>query len=66
MTRIASITAKSRRLALRSGRVPRSPAPARQRDPAEQAAAAQRSESRFRRVRDATETSFLLNGGGHV
>ncbi len=66
MTRIASITAKSRRLTLRSRRVSWSPAPARQRDPAEQAAAFQRSETHFRRVRDATETSFLLNGGRHV
>jgi hypothetical protein len=66
MTRVASITAKSPRLALWSRRESRLSAPPKQRDPAEQAAALQRSETRYRRVREAAEASFLMNGGRYL
>jgi hypothetical protein len=66
MTRVASIAVKSPRLAFWSRRESRVPAPRRQQDPAEQAAASRRSESHYRRVRDVTEASFFMNGGRYL
>jgi len=42
------------------------PVPPKQRDAAEQAAALQRSDAHYRRVTDAIEASFLMNGGRYL
>ncbi len=66
MIRVSSITAKHPWLAIPYRRGSATPAPPKQRDPTEQAAALQRMESHYRRVRDAVEASFLMNGGRYV
>ena len=63
MTAAAGATAKAPRLAVWPRRESQAPAPSKRRDPAEQAAALQRSESRYQRVKGSTEASFLMNGG---
>ena len=63
MTRVASVTAKAPWLLFWPRRESRAPAPSKQRSPAEQAAALHRNEGRYRRVKDRTEASFLMNGG---
>ena len=63
MTAAAGATAKAPRLAVWPQRESQAPTPSKRRDPAEQAAALQRSESRYQRVKGSTEASFLMNGG---
>ena len=63
MTAAAGATAKAPRLAVWPRRESLAPTPSKRRDPAEQAAALQRSESRYQRVKGSTEASFLMNGG---
>ena len=65
MIRVSGVTAKAPWLAP-SRRESAAPVPPKQRDPAEQAAALQRSEAHYRRVRDAVEASFLMNGGRYL
>ena len=63
--RVPEITAKVPWLAP-SRRQSAAPVPPKQRDPAEQAVALQRSEAHYRRVRDAVVASFLINGGRYL
>jgi len=65
MIRVCGVTAKAPWLAP-SRRQSAAPVPPKQRDPAEQAVALQRSEAHFRRVRHAVEASFLMNGGRYL
>jgi hypothetical protein len=62
MIRVCGITAKAPWLAP-SRREPAAPVRRKQRGAAEQAAALQRSEAHARRVRDAVEATFVMNGG---
>ena len=66
MIRVSSITAKAPWLAIPSRRESATAVPPKQRDAAEQAAALQRSDAHYRRVRDAVEASFLMNGGRYL
>ena len=66
MIRVTSVTAKASWLVHLPRRESRTPVAPKQRDPAEQAAALQRSETHYRRVRDAIEVSFLMNGGRYL
>ena len=66
MIRVSCITAKAPWLAIPSRRESAAAVPPKQRDAAEQAAALQRSETHYRRVRDAIEASFLMNGGRYL
>ena len=66
MARFASVTVRAPRLALRPRRESEAPVPSKKRDPAEEAEALQRSETHYRRVRDAAEVSFLTNGGRYL
>jgi hypothetical protein len=63
MTAAAGARARAPRLAVWPRRASQAPTPSKRRDPAEQAAALRRSESHYRRVKDSTEASFLMNGG---
>jgi hypothetical protein len=65
MIRVCSITPKAPWLTF-SRRESAAAVPPKQRDPAEQAAALQRSDAHYRRVRDAIEASFLMNGGRYL
>lgn len=65
MTRVCGITAKAPWL-IPWARVSAAPVSPKQRDPAERAAALQRSEAHRRRVRDAMQASFLMNGGRYL
>ena len=66
MIRACDVTAKAPWLAIPLRRESATAIPPKQRDPAEQAAALQRSETHYRRVRDAVEASFLMNGGRYI
>ena len=66
MIRVISVTAKAPCLVHLPRRESRAPVAPKQRDPAEQAAALQRGEAHYRRVRDAIEASFLVNGGRYL
>ncbi len=66
MIRVTSVTAKASWLVQLPRRKSRAPVARKQRDPAEQAAALQRGEAHYRRVRDAVDTSFLMNGGRYL
>ena len=66
MIRVTSVTAKALWLVHLPWRESRAPVAPKQRDSAEQAAAIQRSEAHYRRVRDAVEASFLMNGGRYL
>ena len=63
MTAAAGATAKAPTLAVWPRRESLAPTPSKRRGPAEQAAALQRSESRYQHVKSSTEASFLMNGG---
>jgi hypothetical protein len=65
MIRVSGVTAKAPWVAP-SRRQSAATVPPKQRDPAEQAAALQRSEAHYRRVRDAVGASFLMNGGRYL
>lgn len=62
MTRVCGVTVKAPRLAA-SRRESASPMPPKQRYPAEQATALQRSEAHYRHLKYAVNASFLMNGG---
>lgn len=66
MARFASVTVRAPRLAAWQRRESKAPARSKKRDPAEEAQALQRSETHDRRVRDAAEVSFLMNGGRYL
>jgi len=66
MIRVTSVTAKASCLVHLPRRESRAPVAPKQRDPVEQAAALQRSDTHYRRVRDAMEASFLMNGGRYL
>jgi hypothetical protein len=65
MTTIAGVTARAPRLAVWPRRVFQAPVRSKQRGPAEEAAALERSESHYRRVKETVEASFWMNGGRH-
>ena len=65
MIGVPDVTAKAHWLAPWR-REPAAPVPSRRRDAAEQAAALHRSEAHYRRVRDAVQASFLINGGRYL
>jgi hypothetical protein len=66
MIRVCSITAKAPWLANPSRRGSAAAVPPKQRDAAERAAALQRSETHYHRVRDAIAATFLMNGGRYL
>jgi hypothetical protein len=66
MTRVASVTAKALRLVVWPRRESQASVPAKWRDAAEEAAALRRRENHYRRIRDAVEASFWMNGGRYV
>jgi hypothetical protein len=66
MTTVAGITARAPRLAIWPRRVFQAPVPSKRRGPAEAAAALERSESHYRRVKESVEASFWMNGGRYL
>jgi hypothetical protein len=66
MIRVTSVTAKAPCVVHLPRRKSRTPVAPKQRDPAEQAAALQRSEAHYRRVRAAVDATFLMNGGRYL
>jgi hypothetical protein len=63
MTTAAGVTARPPRLAVWPRRVFQAPIPSKRRGPAEEAAALERCESHYRRVKESVEASFWMNGG---
>ncbi len=64
--RVASVTTKVPRLIHLPRRGPQAAVPSKRRNPAERAAALQRSEAQYRRLRDDAEASFLMSGGRYL
>ncbi len=65
MIRVSGITAKAPCLTA-SRQKSAAPVRHKQRDAAEQAAALQRSETHYRRLRHTVEATFLMNGGRYL
>lgn len=66
MIRAISATAKAPRLVHIPRWKSRAPTPSGRPDTAERAAALSQSEAHYRRVRDAAEASFFMNGGRYL
>ena len=66
MIRVTGVTTKAPWLLHLPRRGSRAAASPKERDPAEQAAALQRSETHYRRMRYAAQAAFLMNGGRYL